>query len=79
MWLIREGNLVFSPTFFLNFVFHFETNSEKDIHLITPLFKVPEVFVRFYPNLNIATSCFSCSPPDLNSVVTDFMFCMHVK
>jgi len=24
-------------------------------------------------------SRFLCSPPDLNSVVTDFMFCLHVK
>jgi hypothetical protein len=27
----------------------------------------------------VATTYFSCSPPDLNSVVTDFMFCVHVK
>ena len=23
--------------------------------------------------------CFSCSPPDLNLVVTNFIFCIHVK
>jgi len=24
-------------------------------------------------------TCFSCSPPDLNLVVTNFMFCIYVK
>ena len=27
----------------------------------------------------VTTTCFSCSPPDLNLVVTNFMFCLHVK
>ena len=31
-------------------------------------------FLRF----QVATTCFSCSPPDVNSVVTNFMFCIHV-
>ena len=26
----------------------------------------------------VANSCFSCSPPDLNLVVTNFMFCIRV-
>jgi len=26
-----------------------------------------------------ATTCFSCSPSDLNLVVTNFIFCLHVK
>ena len=27
----------------------------------------------------VATTCFSCSPPNLNLVVTNFKFCLHVK
>jgi len=27
----------------------------------------------------VATTCFSCSPPDLNLKVTNFIFCIHVK
>jgi len=26
-----------------------------------------------------STTCSSCRPPDLNLVVTNFMFCLHVK
>ena len=35
--------------------------------------------LRWFPTFQVATTCFSCSPPDLNSAVTDFMFCKHVK
>ena len=35
--------------------------------------------LRWFPRFQVATTCFSCSPPDLNSVVTTFMFCLHVK
>ena len=35
--------------------------------------------LRWFPRLQVATTCFSCSPPDLNLVVTNFMFCLHVK
>ena len=35
--------------------------------------------LRWFPRLKVATTCFSCSPPDLNSVVTNFIFCIHVK
>ena len=35
--------------------------------------------LRRFPTFQVATTCFSCSPPDLNLVVTDFMFCLHVK
>jgi len=34
---------------------------------------------KWFPRFQVATTCFSCSPPDLNSVVTIFMFCLHVK
>jgi len=35
--------------------------------------------LRWFPKFQVATACFSCSPPDLNLVVTNFMFCVHVK
>jgi len=35
--------------------------------------------LRWFPRFQVATTCFSCSPPDLNLVVTKFMFCLHVK
>ena len=34
--------------------------------------------LRWFPRLQVATTRFSCSPPDLNLVVTNFMFCIHV-
>ena len=35
--------------------------------------------LRWFPTSQVASTCFSCSPPDLNLVVTNFMFCLHVK
>ena len=35
--------------------------------------------LRRFPTFQVATTCLSCSPPDLNLVVTNFMFCLHVK
>ena len=35
--------------------------------------------LRWFPKFQVATTCFSCSPPDLNLVVTNFMFGIHVK
>ena len=35
--------------------------------------------LRRFPTFQVATTCFSCSPPDLNLVVTNFIFCIHVK
>jgi len=35
--------------------------------------------LRWFPKFQVATTCFSCSPPNLNLVVTNFMFCLHVK
>jgi len=35
--------------------------------------------LRWFPNFQVATTCFSCSPPDLNLLVTNFIFCVHVK
>jgi len=35
--------------------------------------------LRWFATFQVATTCFSCSPPDLNLLVTDFIFCIHVK
>ena len=32
--------------------------------------------LRWFPRFQVATTCFSCSPPDLNLLVTNFMFCL---
>ena len=51
-------------------------------HLDTGFSWFPCVYkqmLRWFPSFQVATTCFSCSPPDLNSVVTNFMFCIHVK
>jgi len=51
-------------------------------HLDTGFSWFPCVYkqmLRWFPRLQVATTCFSCSPPNLNLVVTNFMFCLHVK
>ena len=51
-------------------------------HLDTGFSWFPCVYkqmLRWFPRLQVATTCFSCSPPDLNLLVTNFMFCLHVK
>ena len=35
--------------------------------------------LRWFPTFQVATTCFSCSPPDLNLLVTNFIFYTHVK
>ena len=35
--------------------------------------------LRWFPTFQVATTCFSCSPPDSNLLVTNFIFCIHVK
>jgi len=35
--------------------------------------------LRWFPRFQVATTCFSFSPPDLNLLVTNFIFCIHVK
>ena len=47
-------------------------------HLDTGFSRFPCVYkqmLRWFPRFEVATTCFSCSPPDLNLVVTNFMFC----
>ena len=51
-------------------------------HLDTGFSWFPCVYkqmVRWFPRFQVATTCFSCSPPDLNLLVTNFIFCIHVK
>ena len=40
---------------------------------------VSKQMLRWFPRFQVAITCFSCSPPDLNLVVTNFIFCIHVK
>ena len=50
-------------------------------HLDTGFSWFPSVYkqmLRWFPTFQVATTCFSCSPPDLNSVGTDFMFSVHM-
>ena len=51
-------------------------------HLDTGFSRFPCAYkqmLRRFPTFQVATTCFSCSPPDLNLVVTNFIFCIHVK
>ena len=35
--------------------------------------------LRWFPRFQVVTTCFSCSPLELNLLVTNFIFCIHVK
>ena len=51
-------------------------------HLDTGFSWFPCVYkqmLRWFPKFQVATTCFSCSPPDLNLLVTNFIFSIHVK
>ena len=51
-------------------------------HLDTGFSWFPCVYkqmLRSFPTFQVVTTCFSCSPPDLNLVVTNFIFRIHVK
>jgi len=52
-------------------------------HLDTGFSWFPCVYkrmLRWFPSFQVATTCFSCSPPDLNFLVTFFFhICVHVK
>jgi len=51
-------------------------------HLDTGVSWFPCVYkqmLRLFPIFQVATTCFSCSPPDLNLLVTNFIFCIHAK
>ena len=51
-------------------------------HLDTGFAWFPCVYkqmLRWFPRFQVATTCFSCSPPDLHLLVTNFIFCIHVK
>jgi len=40
---------------------------------------VQERMLRWFPPFQVASTCFSCSPPDLNSVVTNCLLSYYVK
>ena len=51
-------------------------------HLDTGFSRFPCVYkqmLRWFPRFQVATTRFSCSPLDLNLLVTNFIFCLHVK
>ena len=51
-------------------------------HLDTGVSWFPRVYkriLRWFPSFQVATTCFSCSPPDLNVLLTFFHICVHVK
>jgi len=51
-------------------------------HLDTGFSRFPCVYkqmLRCFPRFQVATTCFSCSLPDLNLLVINFIFCIHVK
>ena len=51
-------------------------------HLDTGFSWFPCVYkqmLRWFPTLQVATTCFSCSPPDVNFLDPYFIFCIHVK
>ena len=51
-------------------------------HLDTGFSWFPCVYkqmLRWFPTFQVTTTCFSCSSPDLNLLVTNFIFCIHVK
>ena len=51
-------------------------------HLDTGSSQFPCVYkqmLRWFPTFQVATTCFSCSPTDLNLLVINFIFCIHVK
>ena len=48
-------------------------------HLDTGFSRFPCVYkqmLRWFPRFQVATTCFSCSPPDLSLLVTNFIFCI---
>ena len=51
-------------------------------HLDTGFSWFPCVYkrmLRWFPSFQVATTCLSCSPPDLNFLVTFFHICVRVK
>ena len=51
-------------------------------HFDTGFSSFPSLYkqmLRWFPRFEVATTCFSCSPPDLNLLITNFIFCIHVK
>ena len=52
------------------------------VHLDTGFSQFPCVYkqmLRWFPRFKVATTCFSCSPPDLNLLVINFVFCIYLS
>ena len=50
-------------------------------HLDTGFSQFPCVYkqmLRRFPTFQVATTCFSCSPPDLNLLATNFIYCIYL-
>jgi len=57
-----------------------ETRLQLDwFHCISWFLCVYKQMLSWLPTFQVATTCFSCSPPDFNLVVTNFILCIHVK
>jgi hypothetical protein len=51
-------------------------------HLDTGFSWFPCVYkqmLSWFPTFQVATTCFSCSPSNLNLLATNFIFCIHAK
>jgi len=51
-------------------------------HLDTGFSWFPSVYkqmLTWFSTFQVATTCFSCSHPDSNLLITNFIFCIHVK
>jgi len=87
-------NFIFSAVFPSNSVWPMST-SKRRLSLKTQAFLSTKVFLldtgfswfscvykrmlRWFPSFQVATICFSCSPHDLNFLVTFFCICVRVK
>ena len=87
---IKLLNIVYTTLFFMIHLKSFQTvviyviysEGPATGHLDTGFSRFPCVYkqiLRWCPTFQVATTCFSCSPPDLNLLVTNFIFCIHVK
>jgi len=83
----RPGKVGNETTFLSSYVGLLARSQYSEVpatgHLDTGFSCFPCVYkqtLRWLPTFQVATTCFlSFSPPDLNLLVTHFIFCIHVK